>query len=85
MIFTPKNTRGKKVTVFDYKGTMITHVVKYNTKTREAEILLIGLDRNDDTKAIVVKNDNKNGYSVSPVKIKIKLPGSYIQVDNTTY
>lgn len=86
MVFTVKNTKNKKVKVFDVAGTLIGGVTKYNTKTREATLFLIGTTT--DKSRMVVSTLGKltgNGFQRKPVSVKVKLPGSFIMVNNKKY
>lgn len=88
MILTVKNTagKGKKVKIFDARGTVIPGVVQYNTKTREV-IMFLGGPTNSKGKSIILvsrKESKSRFYSSVAFKllsVKVKIPGSYAIVN----
>jgi hypothetical protein len=86
MIFDTKNTAGKKVEVYSYNGVKISAVKKYNTKTREAVIFLIGEDKKGNKRAATsIKKKTKYRLAMDVVTVKVKLRGSYILVNGKKY
>ena len=86
MIFNAKNTfsKGKKATVYAHPGLQIKAATSYNTKTREIELYVLGQTSNGQTR-IVTKPTTKNMFPRKPIKVKIKIPGSFIIVDGKRY
>lgn len=75
MLLTGENSVGW--TFYDYMGTELTHVVDYNTSTREFTLLLLAWPRpNSGVSAKPVYAEGDGGTS-TPVYVKVKLPGSY--------
>lgn len=86
MIFNPKNTAGKKVTVFAHRGAYIVKdVKKYNTRTREVTIYVRveGLDGAKRVLTVPVKRGHMHPRKIATVTIKI--PDSYIVVGGKRY
>jgi hypothetical protein len=85
MIFNVKNTIGKKVKVYAHPGVEIKDVTKYNTRTREIEILLFGFT-GDGGRRVITK-PAKKGYLFprKVVKVKVKIPYSFIIVNGKRY
>jgi hypothetical protein len=79
MIFTIKNTKNKKVVVTDASGTELRGIRKYNTLTREAEVLV---PAGVGARLIMV---GKRGGAVKLLTAKVKLKGSTIEVDGKVY
>lgn len=90
MIFNVRNTagKGKKVQVFDAQGTLIGSCFRYNTKTKEVSMFLTGKHPTVKNKRVLMKSIKprvKGGLSWATMKIKVKIPGSYIIVDGKKY
>lgn len=87
MIFDTINTASKKVKLYDAQGVEITTCFRYNTKTREAELYLTGKKTSTVKHTILTKKKktSKPGQHFSVLKIKVKIPGSYIVVDGVKY
>jgi hypothetical protein len=86
MIFNVKNTAGmgRRVKVFAYAGLEIRAVTKYNTRTREVEFFVLGYTANGTTRALTEPTGDKL-FPRKVVKMKLKLPGSFIVVDGKKY
>lgn len=88
MIFTIKNTKGKKVELYDAMDKQITIARSYNTATRMAEIVVpTGKTRrrtkhNPSGLLFAVVND---GISGKVATARVQLLGSYIIVNGKRY
>lgn len=88
MIFNIKNTSGKKVKLYDAQGTQILGCYRYNTKTRETSLYLTGQHPKIKHKKTLTKRIKpRKGESMAwaTLKVKVKIPGSYIVVDGVKY
>lgn len=85
MIFTTENTAGKKVEIFDAQGSTIPWATKYNTKTREVTMFLVGKKKNGQKGSTKLLMKSVGTTQWKPLSVKIKIPGSYIVVDGTKY
>lgn len=85
MIFDVKNTAGKKVKVYCRKGLEIKAATKYNTKTREVEMFLMGVS--ESGQKLVLTRSLKRGQTFprQAIKVKVKIQGSFIIVDGKRY
>lgn len=87
MIFNVKNTAGlgKKCKVYAHVGLEIKAATKYNTRTREVEMFLMG--KSTTGTPMVLTKPLKRGrmWPREAIKVKIKIPGSYIVVDGKKY
>jgi hypothetical protein len=86
MIFNVENTRKKKIKVVDAFGIEVKGVHKYNTRTREASIYVYG-NKADGTSYVLrsMLKKNKYGWKAEIIKVKVKLKGSKIIVNDKTY
>lgn len=88
MIFNVKNTAGKKVKVYAYPGLQIKAATKYNTRTREIEMFLLGETDNGQKRVLTVPDKVTKRNQLFPrktLKVKVKIPGSFILVNGKKY
>ena len=90
MIFNVKNTAGmgKRATLYDAFGTEILACYRYDTRTREASLYLTGKHPKIEAKKTLMKRIKpRKGQSMAwaTLKVKVKIPGSYIVVDGVKY
>ena len=90
MIFNVKNTAGmgKKCAVYDAQGTKISSCFRYDTKTREVSMFLTGHHPKIKNKKVLTKRIRARKPYVmawATLKVKVKIPGSYIVVDGVKY
>lgn len=85
MIFDVKNTKGKKVKVYDQTGLEIKTAFKYNTRTREVHMYLTGTSAAGKTRIVTTPVSKKSTYPRQVVKFKLKIPGSFIIVNGKKY
>lgn len=81
MIFTVENTKGKRVRVTDAKGHEINQVVRYDTQTREVDILVTCRSKLMSGSAIVVATDEDGRDGVARAVMK----GSRIFINEMEY
>lgn len=85
MIFEAKNTKGK-ARVYDQTGLYIRAVTKYNTRTREATILLLGKNIYDGKERVITFPLKRNkSYPRKALTVKVKIPGSYLTLNGKRY
>lgn len=85
MIFTVENTKGKKATVYDQTGLELNAAVKYNTRTREVTLLLTGISANGKRRVVTKPVKRSSTYPREVIKVKVKIPGSFIVVDGKKF
>lgn len=85
MIFNVKNTAGKKVKVYAYVGLEIKAVTKYNTRTREIEMFLMGETEKGQKRILTAPASRNRMFPRKVLKTKIKIPGSFIVVNGKKY
>lgn len=87
MVFDVKNTKGKKVKIYDSRGTQILNAFKYNTRTREVSLYLYGKNALNKDSVVMFNRSHKDkkGYTHDLVRVKVKVPGSFIIVNGKRY
>lgn len=86
MIYNAKNTAGlgRKCRVYAYAGLEIKGVTKYNTRTREVEFLLFGYTSGGERRVLTTPV-TKQLFPRKVVKMKVKIPGSFIMINGKRY
>lgn len=87
MIFSAKNIRSKSAKVYDAHGILIGAAFRYDTKTREVSIFLTGRNDKNEPRVLcrLATKQPKTGKSWKALKVKVKIPGSYIIIDGKKY
>lgn len=89
MIYTSGNTGSKKVVVYASFGLRLLNVRRYNTKTREVELYILGHTGSTGSKQRVVtgkvRKDQKSPFPRMAVTVKIVLPDSWIEINGKKY
>lgn len=85
MVFTTKNTKGKKVKIFDAAGVQISAASKYNTRTREVTFYLTGKDAGGKTRVVTKSLKKGCTFPREVVEFKVKIPGSFIIVNGKRF